>query len=72
MMNPVRIDFGDILTLIFMNEFVPDGDVDVFELAKQKRLVSQCIFDQSIESSPVYANGVLYIMTRRELYAIKR
>jgi len=48
-----------------------DGDVNVFKLAKKKKLLAEHQFNQPIESSPVYANGVLYVMTRSELYAIK-
>jgi outer membrane protein assembly factor BamB len=48
-----------------------DGTLFVFELAKQKKLLAQREFDNAIESSPVYANGVLYVMTHRVLYAIK-
>ena len=48
-----------------------DGDVCIFKLAKQKKLLAEQQFNQLIESSPVYANGVLYVMTRSVLYAIK-
>jgi outer membrane protein assembly factor BamB len=47
-----------------------DGNVNVFELAKQKKLLAEHQFNQSIGSSPVYANGVLYVMTHSELYVI--
>lgn len=48
-----------------------DGSVFIFELAKQRKLLAERLFDSSIESSPVYANGVLYVMSRRVLHAIK-
>jgi outer membrane protein assembly factor BamB len=47
-----------------------DGEMSVFELAKKKKLIAEHMFNQSFESSPVYTNGVLYAMTRRQLFAI--
>ncbi len=48
-----------------------DGNVQVFRLSKQKKLLAVHQFSQSIEASPVFANGVLYITTRHKLHAIE-
>jgi outer membrane protein assembly factor BamB len=37
-----------------------DGDVNIFKMAKQKKLLARREFYNAIDSSPVYANGVLY------------
>ncbi|WP_298859464.1 PQQ-binding-like beta-propeller repeat protein [uncultured Gimesia sp.] len=48
-----------------------DGIVFIYELAKQRKLLAERDFNNSIESSPVFANNVLYVMSRRVLHAIK-
>ena len=47
-----------------------DGDVAVLEAGKEMKLISENYMGDSVYSSPVPANGVLYIMTRTALYAI--
>lgn len=47
-----------------------DGVVFLFELARQKRLIAERDMEQSIESGPAFANGVLYLMNRNSLFAI--
>lgn len=47
-----------------------DGDVAVFEAAKEMKLISEIPMGSSIYSTPVAANGVLYVMCRDALYAI--
>jgi outer membrane protein assembly factor BamB len=48
-----------------------DGpDVTVLELAKARRVTKRHEFPDSVDASPVYANGTLYIQTQSVLYAI--
>jgi outer membrane protein assembly factor BamB len=47
-----------------------DGDVAVFKAGKEMKKISEIDMGDSVYSTPVPANGVLYIMTRSELYAI--
>jgi outer membrane protein assembly factor BamB len=46
------------------------GEVHVLELAKVKKVIARHECDEVIESSPVLADGVLYVLTRGHLYAI--
>lgn len=49
-----------------------DGDVTVLELSPEKRVIGQPIpHKTSIEASPVFANGTLYIMSRHTLFAVR-
>ena len=48
-----------------------DGDIAVLEVAKELKLISETNMGNTVYSSPVAANGVLYIMTRSELYAFE-
>jgi len=47
-----------------------DGDVVVFQAGKELKKISDMNMGSSVYSTPVAANGVLYIMSRSELYAI--
>jgi hypothetical protein len=50
-----------------------DGELAVFRLAADAadvRPITEIAFDEPIYSSPIFANGVLYIATRQMLYAI--
>jgi outer membrane protein assembly factor BamB len=47
-----------------------DGDVVVLEAAKQKKLINEVTMGASVYSTPVPANGTMYLMTRNQLYAI--
>lgn len=47
-----------------------DGDVDVMKAGRVKEVLSEINFGNTVYSTPVVANGVLYIMTRSHLYAI--
>jgi outer membrane protein assembly factor BamB len=47
-----------------------DGDVAVLQTGKELKKIAEMNMGNSIYSSVVPANGVLYIMTRSELYAI--
>ena len=47
-----------------------DGDIAVLQAGKTHELLSEVNMGNSVYSTPVVANGVLYIMTRSRLYAI--
>ncbi len=47
-----------------------DGDVAVFRAGMEMKKIAEIDMGNSVCSTPVPANGVLYIMTRLELYAI--
>lgn len=50
-----------------------DGEVFIFALSKKKQLLaSQRGFASPIYSSPIFANGVLYIANQQMLYAIQQ
>ena len=47
-----------------------DGDVSILKAGKEMEKISEVLMGYSIYGTPVPANGVLYIMTSRHLYAI--
>ncbi len=47
-----------------------DGDVAVFQTGKELKKLFETNMGSAVYSTPVAANGVLYIMNRNELYAI--
>lgn len=47
-----------------------DGDVAVFQSGMKLKKLEEINMGSSVYSTPVPANGVLYIMNRSELYAI--
>jgi outer membrane protein assembly factor BamB len=47
-----------------------DGDVAVLEAARQKKLIAEMNMGSSVYSTPVPANGTLYIMNRSRLWAL--
>jgi outer membrane protein assembly factor BamB len=47
-----------------------DGDVAVLQAGREMKKIAEIDMGNSVYSTPVPANGVLYIMTRSELYAI--
>jgi outer membrane protein assembly factor BamB len=47
------------------------GQVFIFELAREKRLLARHAMGGYIHSSPVFANGTLYVAAGETLYAIK-
>ena len=49
-----------------------DGDVCIFDLSKEKNLIGEITMGESISSTSVAANGVLYIATKTHLYAIEQ
>ncbi len=48
-----------------------DGDVVVMQEGREKKIINEVNMGSSVYSTVVTANGVMYIMTRNELYAIQ-
>lgn len=48
-----------------------DGDVTIFELSKEKNIISEINMENAVYSTPIVANGVLYIANKSTLFAIK-
>ncbi len=48
-----------------------EGDVIVFKPGKVKQPPNKIETDQPIRSTPIAANGVLYVMTESNLFAVK-
>jgi outer membrane protein assembly factor BamB len=46
-----------------------DGDLAIFEASKEKKLVSETNLGAPVYSTPVVANGVLYIASNTHLFA---
>jgi outer membrane protein assembly factor BamB len=49
-----------------------DGDIWVFAHGKAKNVIRQVSMEETIHSTPVAVNGVLYVATRSKLYAIAK
>jgi outer membrane protein assembly factor BamB len=47
-----------------------DGDVVVMKAGKEKKLITETNMGSSVYSTPVPANGTLFIMNRNQLYAL--
>jgi outer membrane protein assembly factor BamB len=47
-----------------------DGEVVIFNAGKEKKIISTMDMGAPVYSSPVFANGTLYISTQTHLYAI--
>ena len=47
-----------------------DGDVVVYKTGREKNMIFETNMSNSIYTTPVAANGVLYITNRRQLFAI--
>jgi len=47
-----------------------DGDLAVFELSAERKLLAENNMDNSVYSTPVVARNILYISTRTHLVAI--
>lgn len=48
-----------------------DGEVFIFQLGREKKLLFTAAFDAPIYSPSIFANGVLYIATNNDLFAIQ-
>ena len=49
-----------------------DGDLAVFSASKEERLLSETNLGAPIYSTPVVANGVLYVASNTHLFAFAR
>ena len=49
-----------------------DGDVTVFQHGREKKVINEVNMGSSVYSTPITANGVMYVMTRNNLYAIQQ
>jgi len=47
-----------------------DGDISIFKLSDKQELVREINMDNSVYSTPVVANDVLYISNKDTLFAI--
>ncbi len=47
-----------------------DGDVLIMQEGKTKKVIAEINMGSSVYSTPVPANGVLYISNRNQLYAL--
>jgi outer membrane protein assembly factor BamB len=47
-----------------------DGDVVVLQAGKEKKLLAEMNMGSSVYSTPVPANGTLFIMNRNQLWAL--
>ena len=51
--------------------YVPNHDgIRVYALRKDLELIAHHEFDSNIKAPPVFADGVLYVLTFEKLYAI--
>jgi outer membrane protein assembly factor BamB len=48
-----------------------DGDVVVFQQGREKKILAENLMPSSVYSTVVTANGVMFVMTRNELFAIQ-
>jgi outer membrane protein assembly factor BamB len=48
-----------------------DGDVVVMQHGKEKKVLAENTMDSSVYSTVITANGVMFVMTRNNLYAIQ-
>jgi len=48
-----------------------DGDVVIFQAGREKKVINKINMGGSVYTTPVAANGVLYMTTRERLYAIQ-
>ena len=47
-----------------------DGDVAILQAGREKKLIAEINMGSSVYSTPVPANGVMYIMNRNQLFAL--
>lgn len=48
-----------------------DGDIAIFELSKEQKMIAEINMDSAVYTTPVAANNTLYISNRNRLYAIE-
>ncbi|MDA1013404.1 MAG: PQQ-binding-like beta-propeller repeat protein [Planctomycetota bacterium] len=49
-----------------------DGDITIFKHGKEKKIIAEINMDNSVYSTPIVANNVLYIANKSTLYAIEQ
>ncbi len=49
-----------------------DGDLFIFAHGKEKKQIAKIEMEEPIRSTPIAVNGVLYVMTEVNLYALKK
>ncbi len=49
-----------------------DGDIVIFAHGKEKKILNKVSMEDTVHSTPVAVNGVLYVATRSKLYAIAK
>jgi hypothetical protein len=49
-----------------------DGSLVVFQAGREKKVLNTIDLGGSVYTTPVAANGVLYVTTREKLYAIQQ
>ena len=47
-----------------------DGDFVIFSSSKEKKILSQVNFGAPILSTPIVANGIMYIASQTHLFAV--
>lgn len=69
----------DMLAAVWGSPFVADGklylgdedgDVTVFKLGKKKEVLAEMNFGQSVYATPYAKDGVLYVLSRNQLWAL--
>lgn len=48
-----------------------DGDIAIFKLSKEQEMIAEINMDSAVYTTPVAANGTLFISNRNRLYAIE-
>ena len=48
-----------------------DGDVVVFQAGREKKVVAENVMPSSVYGTISTANGVMYVMTRNQLFTIQ-
>ena len=48
-----------------------DGDITIFKLSAEKDIIAEISMKSAVYSTPIVANGVLYLANKSALYAIQ-
>ena len=66
-----HVDAKTCLAAGLLDEIVPEGELRAGALAFAKKVLAENLMPSSVYSTVVTANGVMYLMTRNELFAIQ-